>query len=44
MKEFIELDVDEELNEVFNKWLEGKDDPKASKAAAGLIIPKLDKN
>ncbi len=31
MKEFIDLNVDEELNEVFNQWLEGKDDAKASK-------------
>ena len=43
MKEFIDLNVDEELNQVFNQWLEGKDDPKASKAAAGAIIPKLDR-
>ena len=43
MKEFIDLKVDEELNQVFNQWLEGKDDPKASKAAAGAIIPKLDR-
>ena len=44
MKEFIELDIDEELNEVFNEWLEGKDDAKASKAAAGKILPRLDKD
>ncbi|GMG96794.1 pyruvate:ferredoxin (flavodoxin) oxidoreductase [Tepidimicrobium xylanilyticum] len=43
MREFIDLNIDEELNEVFSKWLEGKDDPKASKAAAGAIIPKLDR-
>ncbi len=43
MEEFVELNIDEELNEAFNQWLEGKDDPKASKAATGVIIPKLDK-
>ena len=43
MAEFIELDLDEDLNMAFNAWLEGKDDPKASKAAAGLIIPRLDR-
>lgn len=44
MKEFIELNIDDELNGLFKQWLEGKDDAKASKAAAGLIIPKLDKD
>lgn len=44
MREFIELNIDDELNGLFNQWLEGKDDAKASKAAAGLIIPKLDKD
>ncbi|NMB07957.1 MAG: pyruvate:ferredoxin (flavodoxin) oxidoreductase [Tissierellia bacterium] len=43
MNEFIELDLDEDLNMAFKSWLEGKDDPKASKAAAGLIIPRLDR-
>ena len=44
MKEFIELNIDDDLNGLFKQWLEGKDDAKASKAAAGLIIPKLDKD
>jgi len=44
MKEFIELNIDDELNGLFNQWIEGKEDAKASKAAAGLIIPKLDKD
>ncbi len=43
MEEFIELNIDEELNAAFKSWLEGKDDAKASKAAAGTIIPLLDK-
>lgn len=43
MNEFIELDLDEDLNMAFKSWLEGKDDVKASKAAAGLIIPRLDR-
>ena len=43
MNEFVELDLDDDLNMAFNAWLEGKDDVKASKAAAGLIIPRLDR-
>ncbi|HHV38627.1 MAG TPA: pyruvate:ferredoxin (flavodoxin) oxidoreductase [Tepidimicrobium sp.] len=43
MTEFVELDIDAELNEVFNEWLEGKDDAKASRVATGKILPKLDK-
>jgi len=44
MKEFIELNIDDELNELFIQWIEGKNDAKKSKALAGLIIPKLDKD
>jgi pyruvate-ferredoxin/flavodoxin oxidoreductase len=44
MKEFIDLNIDDELNELFNQWIEGKNDAKKSKALAGLIIPKLDKD
>lgn len=43
MKEFIELNIDEELNGYFTEWIEGKKDAKASKKAAGMIIPRLDK-
>lgn len=43
MKEFIELNIDEEINVAFNKWLEGKNEARASKAAAAAIIPLLDK-
>ena len=43
MKEFIELNIDEELNGHFNDWLEGKKDAKASKAATGMILPRLNK-
>jgi len=43
MKEFIELNIDEELNGYFTEWIEGKKDTKASKKAAGMIIPRLDK-
>ncbi len=42
MKDFIELNVNDEINEVFNEWLEGKDDAKASKAATLKILPLLD--
>jgi pyruvate-ferredoxin/flavodoxin oxidoreductase len=43
MTEFVELNIDEDINMAFSAWLEGKDDPKASKAATGLIIPRLDR-
>ncbi|NLJ77964.1 MAG: pyruvate:ferredoxin (flavodoxin) oxidoreductase [Tissierellia bacterium] len=43
MSEFVDLDVDAELNEVFNEWLEAKDDAQASRVATGKILPKLDK-
>ena len=41
MKEFLELGLDSELNQYFEEWIEGKKDAKASKAAAGMIIPRL---
>ena len=41
MKEFVALGLDNELNLYFNQWLEGMDDAKASKAAAGMIISRL---
>jgi len=40
MTEFVELDIDAELNEVFNEWLEGKDDAKASRVANRQDITK----
>jgi len=42
MEEFIALDLDSELNDYFSQWVEGMKDPKESKAAAGMIIPRLD--
>ncbi len=44
MKEFIELGLDSDINQYFNEWMEGMDDPKATKAAAGMIIPRLTKD
>ncbi|MFA7412122.1 MAG: pyruvate:ferredoxin (flavodoxin) oxidoreductase [Tissierellaceae bacterium] len=44
MKEFIELGVDEELNNYFGQWIDGKKDAKASKAATGMILPRLNKD
>ncbi|MEW8973616.1 MAG: pyruvate:ferredoxin (flavodoxin) oxidoreductase [Tissierellaceae bacterium] len=41
MEEFLELNLDSELNEYFKQWIEGMKDEKASKAAAGMIIPRL---
>jgi len=42
MEEFLALEIDSDLNEHFNDWIEGMNDAKASKAAAGMIIPRLD--
>ncbi|WFA09162.1 pyruvate:ferredoxin (flavodoxin) oxidoreductase [Tissierella sp. Yu-01] len=44
MKEFIELGLDSELNQYFNEWIEGINDAKASKAATGMILPRLGKD
>ncbi|MBC8589702.1 pyruvate:ferredoxin (flavodoxin) oxidoreductase [Wansuia hejianensis] len=41
MEEFIALNIDSELNTHFNDWIEGMMDSKASKAAAGMIVPRL---
>ncbi|MDR7855821.1 pyruvate:ferredoxin (flavodoxin) oxidoreductase [Tissierella sp.] len=43
MEEFIALNIDEELNGYFNEWVAGMKDAKASKAATGMILPKLNK-
>ena len=41
MKEYVGLGLDSELNQYFNEWLEGMNDAKVTKAAAGMIIPRL---
>jgi len=41
MKEFVALGLDSDLNQYFNEWLAGMDDAKASKAATGMILPRL---
>lgn len=41
MKEFIELGLNSDINQYFSQWIEGMNDPKATKAAAGMIIPRL---
>ena len=43
MEQFIELNVDTEINEVFNTWIAGMDDAKASKAATAAVLNILDK-
>lgn len=43
MLEFVEINADEELVGFFNDWIEGKDDSTASKAAAGMILTRLNK-
>ena len=43
MIEFVELNIDEELNGHFKAWLEGKKDANASKASTGMILPRLNK-
>ncbi|NMA30892.1 MAG: pyruvate:ferredoxin (flavodoxin) oxidoreductase, partial [Candidatus Methanofastidiosa archaeon] len=42
MEEFLTLNIDTELNEYFKQWLEGMGNAKATKAAAGMILPRLD--
>ncbi|MFY9214194.1 MAG: pyruvate:ferredoxin (flavodoxin) oxidoreductase [Tissierellaceae bacterium] len=44
MEEFLALNLDSELNEYFNQWIAGMKDPVESKAAAGMIIPRLDQS
>ena len=41
MEKFLALELDSELNEYFNQWIAGMKDPVESKAAAGMIIPRL---
>ena len=41
MEEFLELNIDSDLNEHFKAWLDNMEDPKATKAAAGMILPRL---
>ncbi len=41
MEEFLALELDSELNEYFKQWIEGMKDERESKAAAGMIIPRL---
>jgi pyruvate-ferredoxin/flavodoxin oxidoreductase len=45
MKKFVEADIPAEwgLKEAAQAWLDGKDDAAASKAAAALVIPALEK-
>ena len=42
MEEFISLNIESELNEHFTNWLGNMKDEKATKAAAGMIIPRLE--
>jgi pyruvate-ferredoxin/flavodoxin oxidoreductase len=41
MTNFLELNVESDLNEHFTAWIEGMNDVKASKAATGMILPRL---
>ncbi|RVU55177.1 pyruvate:ferredoxin (flavodoxin) oxidoreductase [Anaerosphaera multitolerans] len=43
MEEFIDLNVDQATNELFNEWIDGMDDYKTSKAASVRLIPALEK-
>jgi len=42
MKEAMSLDIAPALKEVFQEWLDGKDDADASKAATAKILPLID--
>ncbi len=41
MQEFITLNVESDLNQYFAEWVEGIKDVKVSKAATGMILPRL---
>ena len=43
MEEFLELNIDTDLNEYFKQWIDGIKDPKESKKATGMILPRLEK-
>ncbi|MDD7305918.1 MAG: pyruvate:ferredoxin (flavodoxin) oxidoreductase [Peptoniphilaceae bacterium] len=43
MNQFIELDVDSELNQAFQEWIEGKEEVNSSKEAAAKILNLKDK-
>ena len=42
MTNFLELNIESDLNEHFTAWIEGMNDAKASKAATGMILPRLE--
>ncbi|NLY47218.1 MAG: pyruvate:ferredoxin (flavodoxin) oxidoreductase, partial [Tissierella sp.] len=44
MEEFLALNLDSELNEYFKQWVEGMKDVNESKAATGMILPRLDQS
>ncbi len=41
MEEFLALNIESELNEHFSNWIENMKDVEATKAAAGMILPRL---
>ena len=43
MKEFIASNIDQEISNVFDEWIKGKEDARSSKAAALKILPLLKK-
>ena len=42
MSNFLELNIESDLNEHFTAWIEGMNDVKASKAATGMILTRLE--
>ena len=44
MTELVELDVNDEIKEVCNEWIEGMNDAKASKAATIKLLPLIKNN
>ena len=42
MSNFLELNIESELNEHFTAWIEGMNDVKASKAATAMILSRLE--
>ncbi|MDO5715580.1 MAG: pyruvate:ferredoxin (flavodoxin) oxidoreductase [Tissierellia bacterium] len=43
MEEFIELNIDSQVNEAFQEWIDGMKEYKTSKAATAKVLPLLEK-
>lgn len=44
MNKFLELKLDSELNDIFTKWIENRNDPKITKEVYAEVVPLLDES